>query len=164
MFVKRRRGEAASLGSFEASVPVVPKDGFELEPDCEGLMVAVEEEEDSVEWVDVTGRDTGRRPFGVSPSSDRSSQASSPEGRRGRLFEQGTRATAPENSTSCEGTQVQWTGMKRQEQTTLSRCSAIACHQCLISCLSSFLSASSVVVLFEAVTGGGFSNHPPFVN
>jgi len=63
-----------------------PEEGSE--PDCVGLIVAAEEEEDWAEWVGVGGRGTGRRPLGVIPSSGGSSSASSPsvEGRRGRLF------------------------------------------------------------------------------
>lgn len=54
------------------------------DPECVGLMVANEEEEGSAEWTGVGGRDTGS-PLGV-PSSEVFSQASSPEGKRGRLF------------------------------------------------------------------------------
>ena len=82
MFARRRRGESASLGSSEELM--ASKE--ESEPDCPGLMVANEEEEGSGEWIGVGGRDTGRRPLGVSPPSDRFSQASSEDGRRGRLF------------------------------------------------------------------------------
>jgi hypothetical protein len=63
-----------------------PKEGSEPEPDCVGLIVAVEEEEDWVEWEGIGGRGTGTRPLGVDPSSGGSSSASSVEGRRGRLF------------------------------------------------------------------------------
>jgi hypothetical protein len=49
-------------------------------------MVANEEEEGSAEWCGVGGRDTGRSPLGVSPSSEGFSQSSSSEGKRGRLF------------------------------------------------------------------------------
>ncbi len=81
MFARRRRGESASLGSSEELMA-----SKESEPDCPGLMVANEEEEGSAEWIGVGGRDTGRRPLGVSPPSDRFSQASSEDGRRCRLF------------------------------------------------------------------------------
>lgn len=59
------------------------REGFE--PDCEGLIVTDEEDEGWAEWVDVGGRDIGR-PLGVGRSSGRSSQVSSVEGKRGRLF------------------------------------------------------------------------------
>lgn len=51
----------------------------------------------------------------------------------------------------------------KEERTTLSKCSAMACHQFLISCLNSFLSASSIVVS-GVVAGGAFSDSPLFVN
>ena len=54
-------------------------------------------------------------------------------------------------------------GMSEERPTTLSRCSATACHQYLISCLSSFFSVSSTRV-FEVAGGGVFSAHPPLVN
>jgi hypothetical protein len=57
----------------------------EFEPDCEGLIVTDEEDEGCAGWVGVGGRDIGR-PLGVSRSSGRSSQISSVEGKRGRLF------------------------------------------------------------------------------
>jgi hypothetical protein len=136
------------------------------EPECVGVafMVDNEEEEGSAEWHGVGGRDTGS-PLGVrfSPSSDRSfdgpSHASSSEGKRGRLF--GRVFTV--NSASCQEIQVRRieTG-KKKRLTTLSRCSATACHQCLISCLNSFLSVSSIMVL-EVIAGGVFSTHPSLV-
>ena len=49
------------------------------------------------------------------------------------------------------------------KQTTLSKCSAMACHQHLISCLNSFLSVSSEPE-FGAAACEVFSTPPPFVN
>jgi hypothetical protein len=158
MFVKRRSGESLSLRSSEE--PVATEEGSE--PDCEGRMVANEEDDGSAEWVGVGGRDTGTRPLGVRPSSDTSSQASSVEGRRGKLFALG--ASLSENSASYGDVQVQRLEMGRKKgQTTLSRCSATACHQCLISSLNSLLSDSSIATI-EAVPGGDFSIQPPLMN
>jgi len=84
MFARRRRGESASLGSSEELM--ASKEESEPLAGCPGLMVANDEEEGSAEWIGVGGRDTGRRPLGVSPPSDRFSQASSEDGRRGKLF------------------------------------------------------------------------------
>jgi len=84
MFVKRESGESASASLRSSEEFVLPDEGSE--PACEGLMVTVEAEEDSAEWAGVGGRDTGRSPLGVSFSSGGSSQASSSEGKRGRLF------------------------------------------------------------------------------
>jgi hypothetical protein len=100
MFVRSRSGESSSLRSSKD--PVVTEEGSE--PDCEGRMVANEEEDGSAEWVGVGGRDTGTRPLGVRPSSDTSSQASSVEGRRGKLF--GLGASLSENSASYRDIQI----------------------------------------------------------
>ena len=100
MFIKRRSGESPSLRSSEESA--VLKDGSE--PDCEGLIVANEEDDGWAEWLGVGGRDTGTRPLGVRSSFDTSSQVSS-EGRRGRLFIEG--ASLSPNSASYEEIQIQ---------------------------------------------------------
>ena len=164
MFVRSWRDNVSS----RSSEVIVWKEVSE--PECVGVafMVDNEEEEGSAEWHGVGGRDTGS-PLGVrfSPSSDGSSDrsfggtshTSSSEGKRGRLF--GREFTV--NSASCQGIQVRRveTGGKKR-LTTLSRCSATACHQCLISCLNSFLSVSSIMVL-EVIAGGVFSTHPSLV-
>lgn len=156
MFVRRRRGESLSLRSSGESV--VPRDGSEL--DCEGLIVANEEDDGWAEWFGVGGRDTGTRPLGVRSSFETSSQVSS-EGRRGRLFIEG--ASLSQISASCEEIQTQRLEIQEKGQTTLSRWSATACHQCLISCLSSLFSNSSIAVI-EAVAGGVFSSRPLLAN
>ncbi len=155
--------------SLRSSELMVRKDVSD--PECVGVgfMVDIEEEEGSAEWHGVGGRDTGRSPLGVSPSpssngsSDGSSggspsHASSSEGKRGRLFGR----VDIVNSASCREIQVRRVGT-RKRLTTLSRCSATACHQCLISSLSSFLSVSSIMVL-EVIAGVVFSTHPSLVN
>jgi hypothetical protein len=96
MFVRRKSDESASLRSSEEGVLLDEVS----EPACEGFTVTVEEEEDSVEWVGVGGRDTGPSPLGVSFSSGESSQASSSEGKRGKLFR--WRVSALANWASCK--------------------------------------------------------------
>jgi hypothetical protein len=89
------------------------------DPECVGVgfMVDIDEEEASVEWHGVGGRDTGRSPLGVSPSpsSDGSSggsasHASSSEGKRGKLF----RRADTVNSASCREIQVRRGGTRKR--------------------------------------------------
>ena len=102
MFVKRWTGEESSKSSKE----LVASEGGS-EPEGVGLMVANEEEEGSAEWVGVGGRDTGS-PLGVSFSSSELSQASSSEGKRGKLFA----VTVSVNSASCKKVQIRRPGTK----------------------------------------------------
>lgn len=96
MFDRRWTGEVSPKSSKEL---VVSEEGSELE--CVGLMVTNDEEEGSAEWAGVGGRDTVT-PLGVVPSSSGLSQASSSEGKRGRLFG----VIVSVNSASCKKIQI----------------------------------------------------------
>ena len=73
-------------------------------------MVANEDEEGSAEWAGVGGRDTGS-PLGVSLSSSGLSQASSAEGKRGRVFG----VIVSLNSASCQEIQIRRLGARKKK-------------------------------------------------